>query len=71
MKTKLKYVSNNNPFDQNRISGKLNLHNGNGTLKVELSNVQYDDSGVFEMDLIIDKIQDVQQVANITLDIEG
>ena len=45
------------PFDQNRISGSLNLINGNGTVILELKNLQYDDDGVFTLKSII-KVKD-------------
>ena len=55
--TALKYESNNNPFDQNRISGSLNLVNGNGTVILELKNLQYDEDGVFTLKSFI-KVKD-------------
>ena len=47
--TTLNYEPINNPFDQNRIKGLLNLVNGNGTVIFELKNLQYDEDGVFTL----------------------
>ena len=47
----LTYEPHNNPFDKNRISGSLNLVNGNGTAIFELKNIQYDESGVFNLEI--------------------
>ena len=41
------YNTYNNPFDRNRISGSLNIINGNGTVIFELKNLEYDEDGVF------------------------
>ena len=46
--TTLNYFDDN-PFDQNRISGSLNITNGNGTVILELKNLQYDEDGVFTL----------------------
>ena len=60
--------TNNNPFE-NRISGNLNLTNGNRTLTVTLSDVQYVESGLYNLDIQtfpgsirenVDSILDVQ-----------
>ena len=47
--TPLGYSPKDNPFDQNRISGSLNIINGNGTVILELKNLQYDEDGVFAL----------------------
>ena len=47
--TPLGYNLKDNPFDQNRISGSLNLVNGNGTVIFELKNLEYDEDGVFTL----------------------
>ena len=53
----LGYKPNDNPFDQNRISGSLNIINGNGTVILELKNLQYDEDGVFTLKSIV-KVKD-------------
>ena len=53
----LGYEPGDNPFDQNRISGSLNLVNGNGTLIFKLKNLQYDEDGVFTLESFI-KVKD-------------
>ena len=45
------YNLNNNPFDENRISGSLNLVNGNGTATFQLKNIQYDEDGNFTLEI--------------------
>ena len=67
----MNYVPNNNPFEENRINGHLKLSNGNGKLTFTLSNIQYDESGVFSFDFtpateIINKAS-----VNLTLDVQG
>ena len=46
----LNYNQHNNLFEQNRISGNLIVRNGNVTLTINLSNVQYNESGVFSLE---------------------
>ena len=53
----LGYNPKDNPFDQNRISGSLNLVNGNGTVIFELKNLEYDEDGVFTLKSIF-KVKD-------------
>ena len=55
--TPLSYPPKDNPFDQNRISGSLNLINGNKTVIFQLKNLQYDEDGVFTLKGII-KVKD-------------
>lgn len=43
----LNYFEVNNPFKQNRVSGYLNLANGNGTLTLEIKNIQYNESRIY------------------------
>ena len=51
--SKLYYVQQEgNPFEQNRISGSLNLVNWNGTATFELRNLQYNDDGVFYLECV-------------------
>ena len=45
-------VPNNNIFVDKRIRGYLELNNGNGTLIVTISNVQYNESGLFRFEYI-------------------
>ena len=47
--TRLSYVPEDNPFDQNRISASLNLINRNGTVILKLKSLEYDDDGVFTL----------------------
>ena len=62
--------NNNSPFSRSRINGYLKLNNGNGTLTVTISNVQYRESGVFTLEiLIIDGL--IEEEANSTLDVRG
>ena len=65
----LNYTLNNNPFDWNRISGALILNNGNGTLTINISNVQYNESGVFSLEL--DSYAGDNTTSNITLDVQS
>ena len=46
------YNTYNNPFDRNRISGSLNIINGNGTVIFELKNLEYDEDGVFTLEML-------------------
>ena len=66
----LNYNPNNNPFERKRISGNLHLNNGNGTLTIILSNVQYNESGVFSLE-IISLAARYGEVNNITLDVQS
>ena len=50
--TPLVYFHRDNPFDQNRISGSLNIINGNGTVIFELKNLEYDEDGVFTLEML-------------------
>ena len=61
--------TNDNPFNRNRIFAKLILTNGNGTLTVELLDVQYDDIGVFNLDF--ESFSGDAGNLNITLDVQG
>ena len=65
----LNYTLNNNPFEWNRISGNLNLNNGNGTLAINISNVQYNESGVFSLEF--DSYYGDNTTSNITLDVQS
>ena len=65
----LDYNLNNNPFDWNRITGNLNLNNGNGTLSINISNVQSNESGVFSLEL--DSYAGDNATSNITLDVQS
>ena len=65
----LAYEPNNNPFEQNKINGTLNLNNGNGTLIVTISNVQYNESGVFSFGF--QSFVGIKEDVNITLDVQG
>ena len=47
----LNYDKNSNLFSQDRISGSINLINGNGTATFELKNLQYDEDGVFMLEI--------------------
>ena len=49
---KLDYASNNNLFDEDRINGSMNLVNGNGAATFELKNIQYDESGLFILNIV-------------------
>ena len=62
---KMDYASNNNPFEQNRLKGDLSLTNGNGALTVEISNIQYDESGVFILEIF------KTEKLNVTVDVQG
>ena len=65
----LAYEPNNNPFEQNKINGTLNLNNGNGTLIGTISNVQYKESGVFSFGF--QSFVGIKEDVNITLDVQG
>ena len=65
----LAYEPNNNLFEQNKINGILNLNNGNGTLIVTISNVQYKESGVFSFGF--QSFVGIKEDVNITLDVQG
>ena len=64
----LDYNINNNPFEWNRISGNLHLNNGNGTLTINILNVQYNESGVFKFD---SSLAGDNATSNITLDVQS
>ena len=61
----MNYNTNNNPFEENRLKGNLNLNNGNGTLSVEISNIQYNESGVFTLEIF------KTEKLNVILDVQG
>ena len=65
----LDYTLNNNPFEWNRISGNLHLYNGNGTLTINISNVQYNESGVFSLEF--DSYAGDNATSNINLDVQS
>ena len=65
----LDYNLNNNTFEWNRISGNLHLNNGNGTLTINILNVQYNESGVFSLEL--DSYAGDNTTSNITLDVQS
>ena len=46
------YNTYNNPFDRNRISWSLNIINGNGTVIFKLKNLEYDEDGVFTLEML-------------------
>ena len=66
----LNYTLKNNPFDWNRIAGNFNLNNGNGTLTINISNVQYNESGVFSLEFESSLAGD-NATSNITLDVQS
>ena len=66
----LNYTLNNNPFDWNRISGNLNLNNGNGTLTINILNVQSNESGVFSLEFESSLAWN-NATSNITLDVQS
>ena len=59
------------PFDRSRISGYLRLDNGNGTLTVNITDIKYDDSGVFGFELISFYESHKEFFSNITLDVQS
>ena len=61
----MSYETNNNPFEQNKLKGELSLTNGNGALSVEISNIQYNESGVFILDIF------KTEKLNVTVDVQG
>ena len=65
LNVKLDYSSNNNPFEENRLKGNVNLNNGNGTVIVEISKIQYDESGVFTLEIF------KTEKLNATIDVQG
>ena len=65
----LDYNLNNNPFEWNRVSGNLNLNNGNGTLTINILNVQSNESGVFSLEFTSSAGYNVKN--NITLDVQS
>ena len=67
----LNYNQHNiNPFEENRIVGKLNLNNGNGTLTINISNVQYNESSVFSLEFESSLAGD-NATSNITLNVQS
>ena len=66
----LNYTLNNNPFDWNRIAGNFNLNNGNGTLTINILNVQYNESGVLSLEFESSLAGD-NATSNITLDVQS
>ena len=66
----LNYTLNNNPFDWNRIAGNLNLNNGNGTLTINILNVQSNESGVFSLEFESSLAWN-NATSNITLDVQS
>ena len=66
----LNYTLKNNPFDWNKISGNLNLYNGNGTLTINILNVQSNESGVFSLEFESSLAGD-NATSNITLDVQS
>ena len=63
-------LNNNNSFEWNRISGNLNLNNGNGTLTINILNVQSNESGVFSLEFESSLAGD-NATSNITLDVQS
>ena len=63
--------NNNNPFEKNKLNGHLNLTNGNGDLNVMISNVQYNQSGVFILDIVVIQNPIIKEEANSTFDVQG
>ena len=61
----MSYDTYNNPFEENKLKGNLSLTNGNGALSVEISNIQYDESGVFILDIF------KTEKLNVTVDVQG
>ena len=59
------YTSRNNPFSEDRINGSINLINGNGTATFELKNLEYDEDGVFKLDIL--KVENL----GVTVEIKG
>ena len=70
-------VPNNNIFVDKRIRGYLELNNGNGTLIVTISNVQYNESGLFRFEYIgfiggiIDESTLIREKIDLTLVVQG
>ena len=62
---KLTYYKNNNPFDKSRVDGYLNLIDGNGTVTFELKNIQYNESGVFYLEIF------KNEKLGVTVDVQG
>ena len=60
-----------NRFEESRINGHLKLINGNGKLTVTISNVQYNESGVFSFDFTSTDDLDKKGNANFVLDVQG
>ena len=65
------FVTENNPFEANRLNGHLKLINGDGTLTFTISNVQYNESGVYVFTAIIASGNIIEKEVNSTLDIRG
>uniref|UniRef100_A0A7M5V3N4 Uncharacterized protein n=1 Tax=Clytia hemisphaerica TaxID=252671 RepID=A0A7M5V3N4_9CNID len=69
----LKPQDENNPFES-RILGFLDLNNGNGSLSIELQNVEYEDSGNFTFEFtstIRDPLTAIGDKVDIALDVQG
>ena len=49
----------------------MKLSNGNGKLTVTLLNVQYNESGVFMLDMTVVGTPNIQEKSNSTLDVQG
>ena len=70
-------VPNNNIFVDKRIRGYLELNNGNGTLIVTISNVQYNESGLFRFEYIgfiggiIDESTIIREKIDLALVVQG
>ena len=70
-------VPNNNIFVEKRLRGHLELNNGNGTLIVTISNVQYNESGLFRFEYIgffggiIDESTIIREKIDLALVVQG
>ena len=58
-------------FDRNRVAGFIHFVNGNGTLTVNITNVRYDDSGVFGYEGDSFYGSNSELFSNITLDVQS
>ena len=60
----------NKKIFKNRMSGNLSLTNGDGAVTFTLSDVQYDESGVFNLDIQV-FTGGIQENVSSTLDVQG
>ena len=57
------------PIESSRVRGYLNLNDGNGTLKVNLHDLRFSDSGIFGISFI--SVYGLEIFNNVSLDVQS